>query len=145
MLLPLTSMSTPIPSPPGLPLLGNLLDVGRPEPGEPMLKPFEKLVDEYGPIYKLKLGGNERIAIANYELFEEVCDETRFFKFAGQALQSLNKTPGASGATGLFTSPSEQNPDWGQAHRILIPAFGPLAIRNMFDGGYTCQTATTSN
>ena len=127
-------MTTPIPSPPGLPLVGNLLQVARPQPGEPALKPFERLADEYGPIYKLKLGGRERIAIANHELFAEVCDETRFYKHAGLGLDNLNKTPGASDARGLFTSPSEKDPDWEQAHRILIPAFGPLAIRNMFGG-----------
>lgn len=36
-------------------------------------------------------------------------------------------------AKGLFTAyPHEEN--WGIAHRILIPAFGPISIRGMFDG-----------
>lgn len=36
---------------------------------------------------------------------------------------------------GLFTAnyPGEEN--WAIAHRILVPAFGPLMIRGMFDGG----------
>jgi cytochrome P450/NADPH-cytochrome P450 reductase len=35
---------------------------------------------------------------------------------------------------GLFTAhyPGEEN--WAIAHRILVPAFGPLMIRGMFDG-----------
>jgi cytochrome P450/NADPH-cytochrome P450 reductase len=28
---------------------------------------------------------------------------------------------------------SEDEPNWGKAHRILIPAFGPMPIRGMFD------------
>lgn len=126
-------MTTPIPSPPALPLIGNMLNVANAKPGEGSLKPFERLADEYGPIYKLQLGGRERLVIANHELFAEVCDETRFFKTAGQALQTLNEIRDDN-AVGLFTSPSERDPDWGQAHRILMPAFGPLAIRDMFDG-----------
>ncbi|KAK7190825.1 bifunctional P-450/NADPH-P450 reductase [Paraphaeosphaeria sporulosa] len=125
-------MTTPIPSPPALPLVGNLLNVTGAQPGESALKPFERLADEYGPIYCLWLGGSERIVVANYALFEELCDETRFLKTAGQALEGLNELRN-TGARGMFTSPSEKDPDWGQAHRILMPAFGPLAIRDMFD------------
>jgi cytochrome P450/NADPH-cytochrome P450 reductase len=35
---------------------------------------------------------------------------------------------------GLFTAnyPGEEN--WAVAHRVLVPAFGPLNIRGMFDG-----------
>jgi cytochrome P450/NADPH-cytochrome P450 reductase len=35
---------------------------------------------------------------------------------------------------GLFTAdyPGEEN--WEIAHRVLIPAFGPLVIRSMYEG-----------
>jgi cytochrome P450/NADPH-cytochrome P450 reductase len=33
---------------------------------------------------------------------------------------------------GLFTAHSDE-PNWGKAHRVLVPAFGPLPIRDMFD------------
>ncbi|KAF2662100.1 NADPH--cytochrome P450 reductase-like protein [Lophiostoma macrostomum CBS 122681] len=119
-------MPKPIPSPPGLPFIGNLLDVATSD--EP-LSALERLAGEYGPIYKLNLKGQTRVIVSNYELFEELCDETKFFKAAGLGLQGLGK----GGPPGLFTAPSEKHPDWGQAHRILMPAFGPLAIQNMFD------------
>lgn len=126
-------MTSPIPSPPALPLVGNLLNIAGAQPGESALKPFERLADEYGPIYRLQLGGGQRIIVANHALFEELCDETRFVKTAGQALEGLNALRNTD-ASGLFTIASEKDPDWGQAHRILMPAFGPLAIRDMFDG-----------
>ena len=108
---------------------GNLLDVAG---SETPIGALEQLSEKWGPIYKLTLGGRERVVIANYELFEEVCDETRFSKTSGAGLDSLQS--GSSAPPGLFTAPSETHSDWGQAHRILVPAFGPLSIRNMFDG-----------
>lgn len=33
---------------------------------------------------------------------------------------------------GLFTA-FEKEPNWGKAHRILMPAFGPMAMRTYFD------------
>jgi len=33
---------------------------------------------------------------------------------------------------GLFTAHGHE-PNWAIAHRILIPSFGPLSIRSMFD------------
>ena len=33
---------------------------------------------------------------------------------------------------GLFTAYTDE-PNWAKAHRILVPAFGPIAIRGMFD------------
>ena len=124
-------MTRPIPSPPGLPIIGNLLDVMNNDAEDHYtLRPMERLAEEYGPIYKLRIKGMERILISNHELFEEVCDETQFFKAAPPALSS-----GKGGGTpGLFTAPTEKHPDWAQAHRILMPAFGPTSIRNMFDG-----------
>ncbi|ORY05572.1 fatty acid hydroxylase [Clohesyomyces aquaticus] len=124
-----------IPSPTGLPILGNLLDVlyaggsGEEAKDAGPLRAIERLADQYGPIYRLKMMGKDRVICTSYEIFEELCDETRFFKMPGAALESLND----KSAAGLFVSPSEKHPDWQQAHRILMPAFGPLAIRNMFD------------
>ncbi|KAF2736444.1 bifunctional P-450:NADPH-P450 reductase [Polyplosphaeria fusca] len=117
-------MAKTIPSPPGLPIIGNLLDVST--GGETPLTPLERLADEYGPIYKITVSGTERVVISNHEMFKEVCDETRFFKAAGPGLRALSDL-------GMFLAQSEKSPDWGQAHRVLVPAFGPLSIRNMFD------------
>lgn len=120
-------MSKTIPSPPGLPFLGNLLDIAF---DDVPTNALDRLADQYGPIYKITVRGVERIVIADCDLFEELCDETRFFKAVSPGLAS----DGNDGPPGLFTAPSEKDPDWGQAHRILMPAFGPVAIRDMFDG-----------
>lgn len=34
---------------------------------------------------------------------------------------------------GLFTARNTDEPNWGIAHRVLMPAFGPMPINDMFD------------
>lgn len=38
---------------------------------------------------------------------------------------------------GLFTAYNKE-PNWGKAHRILMPAFGPIGVRGMFDQMFVC-------
>ena len=119
-------MTEPIPGPRGVPLLGNIFDLQDPD-GVP-IQALERLVDVYGPIVKFRVGSKETIVVGGYGLFEELCNETRFWKLAHPQLTEDNAIPG------LFAAQTEKEPDWQQAHRILMPAFGPLAIQNMFDG-----------
>ncbi|KAI9663870.1 MAG: hypothetical protein M1821_007360 [Bathelium mastoideum] len=116
-------MSQQIPQPPGLPFLGNLLDVQDEVP----VRALAHLADIYGPIYKLYFGRQPRVIVSGSALVRELCDETRFCKTFSTTLRP------STGARGLFTAPHESDPDWQQAHRTLIPAFGPLAISGMFD------------
>lgn len=44
---------------------------------------------------------------------------------------------------GLFTATGAEEPNWGIAHRILVPAFGPSSLRNMFDGMYDIASQLT--
>ncbi|KAF2638095.1 NADPH-cytochrome P450 reductase-like protein [Massarina eburnea CBS 473.64] len=114
----------PIPGPPGLPIVGNLSDIG----GETPILDFDRLTDIYGPIWKFYLGG-ERVAIGSQALMNEISDESRFSKIIASGLYQVRN--GAH--DGLFTAKGPEEKNWGIAHRILLPALGPLAIRNMFD------------
>lgn len=68
---------------------------------------------------------------ADYELYNELCDEKRFTKHPAGGLSELRHALG----DGLFTAKfGEYN--WEVAHRVLVPAFGPLAIPKMFDGQF---------
>jgi cytochrome P450 / NADPH-cytochrome P450 reductase len=117
-------MTEPIPGPPGLPFIGNILDLVFEETS---LRSLEHLADVYGPIYQIRLAGKRRTICSSAELLAELTDEKRFVKMVPAALS------GGPEAKGLFSAENE-DPDWGQAHRILTPAFGPLAIEEMFDG-----------
>lgn len=114
--------SVPIPEPPGYPLIGNL--------GEFKTNPLNdlnRLADTYGPIFRLHLGSKTPTFVSSNAFINEVCDEKRFKK----TLKSVLSVVREGVHDGLFTA-FEDEPNWGKAHRILIPAFGPLSIRNMF-------------
>jgi len=130
-------MSKHIPQPRRLPLIGNILDVQDEVP----IRALENLADVYGPIYKLRLRNRDRLFISSHALLNELCDEKRFWKTASQALSALAED---AKARGLFTAPTEADTDWQQAHRTLMPAFGPLAIQEMFDGQFSFTVRSCS-
>lgn len=132
-----------IPGPPGLPLIGNanavdpnnsiasLIQLSELYGKSPRLNKVGRQSDKEptGPIYKLHLPAGTRVFIGSQELLNELCDETKFKKDVSGALMQVRNGAG----DGLFTAfHGEEN--WALAHRILMPAFGPLPIREMFDG-----------
>ena len=116
-------MSEDIPGPKGLPLIGNLLDL---RSDEGAIIALGHLADIYGPVFQINADGKRTVAVASAEVMKELVDEKRFVKTPPPALQT------AKGPFGLFAARNE-DPDWGQAHRILMPALGPLSIEGMFD------------
>ncbi|KAI1369012.1 bifunctional P-450:NADPH-P450 reductase [Xylaria arbuscula] len=116
---------TPIPSPPALPLVGNATQI------DPVnsLRSFVEFGDKYGETYRIYLPGGRTIVFANsHRLINELCDEKRFTKIPNGVLEEIRHGV----HDGLFTArPGEEA--WGIAHRVLMPAFGPLSIRGMFD------------
>jgi cytochrome P450/NADPH-cytochrome P450 reductase len=113
-----------IPQPKPSWLLGNLRDLEKKTP----VQGFWRLANQCGPIYQLKLMGGRLIVVSNFELVNELCDETRFGKRLNVVLKNIRKLTG----DGLFTA-YEDEPNWGVAHRLLTPAFGPIGVRSMFD------------
>ncbi|KFZ01289.1 hypothetical protein V500_00823 [Pseudogymnoascus sp. VKM F-4518 (FW-2643)] len=113
-----------IPGPAGYPMIGNLADV---DPSN-SIESLGRLADTYGEIFKLNLLGEERLFISSQALVNEICDEKRFEKKIGAILMQVRNGL----QDGLFTArPGEHN--WEVAHRVLMPAFGPLSMRDMFD------------
>ncbi|KPI37800.1 uncharacterized protein AB675_184 [Cyphellophora attinorum] len=117
------SMAGQIPGPRGLPLLGNLLDVDFEVP----LAGIERLADQYGPIYQMTIRGKRQVVCSSAALMEELTDEKRFVKVPPGAITEVD------GPRGLFAATNE-DPDWHQAHRILMPSFSTMAVQGMFDG-----------
>ncbi|KAL8388716.1 hypothetical protein RB599_010054 [Gaeumannomyces hyphopodioides] len=115
----------PIPGPSTKPFVGNLTEIDIDYPLGSMMH----LAKKYGPIYKLSLAGTDLIVVSSWELVHEICDDSRFKKSIKGDLEELRSAVN----DGLFTSTGEEEVNWGIAHRILMTAFGPLAIRNMFD------------
>ncbi|KAI1385134.1 bifunctional P-450:NADPH-P450 reductase [Hypoxylon trugodes] len=119
-----TQSPSPIPGPPQLPLIGNIyeLDFERP------VFSIAGLADKYGEIYRLRFPGARLVVLSTRALVDEVCDEKRFKKIPNEVLTELRRGL----HDGLFTAHYDE-PNWGIAHRVLMSAFGPMNIRNMFD------------
>lgn len=82
-----------------------------------------------GPICKLRLAGDDKVFVQGYELANELCSRSDFVKFPATAVRELkNVTP-----EGIFTA-DHDDWFWGPAHRVLVPALGPMAIKKMFPG-----------
>ena len=116
-------MEKPIPQPPGIFLIGNANDIV----GDRLLESTEWLQKIYGDIFRLTILGDNIAVVSSRELVNAVCDESNFDKAVGGALKELRPVAG----DGSFTTHSAE-PNWKLAHRILMPAVGPQAIRGMF-------------
>lgn len=121
-------MANQIPGPRAWPFIGNMLDMRQ---GEFPLMALSALAEQYGPVYQVLMpSGRKRIVVSSQRFVNELCDESRFQKLGGAP---GNSSTSKREAAGLFFARND-DPDWGQAHRILLPAFGPLNIQTMFDG-----------
>lgn len=118
------SLNEPVPQPPLKPIVGNLTEL---QGGCP-IQSLMGLARTYGPFFKLTIMDHDVHVASSQELVNELCDETRFGKRIQGALKEIRAVAG----DGLFTAYGHE-PNWAKAHRILVPAFGPIAIRGMFD------------
>ena len=115
----MTLKTVDIPQPQPHPILKNLRELDIKGPVQSLIR----LTQQYEGILKLELPGEELILVSSQELVNEVSDETRFHKTLAKPLAELRPAVG----DGLFTAYGTE-PNWGKAHRILMPAFGPGAI-----------------
>ncbi|KAJ7154351.1 fatty acid hydroxylase [Mycena crocata] len=117
-------MSVPIPQPPAIPFIGNVTALEKDVP----LYSFSLLAKTYGEIYQLNLLGRNLVSVSSYALVNEVSDDTRFQKRVTGGLFEVRNLVG----DGLFTAQPDE-PNWGIAHRLLMPAFGTLAVKGMME------------
>ncbi|SDT79557.1 bifunctional cytochrome P450/NADPH--P450 reductase [Actinoplanes derwentensis] len=117
-------MTAEIPNPRGLPIVGNALQL-------PVEGTHQFLADlaarNPGGIFKLNLAGRHVVFVYDPDLVAEVCDESRFVKPIDPPLAHVRDFAG----DGLFTARQDE-PVWGQAHRILLPAFSQRSMKAYF-------------
>lgn len=117
-------MSQPIPQPPGVPILGNLFTI---DPANTWAS-LQKLAEEYGDIFQIKVLGKTIVFVASVALAEELCDEKRFRKFVGGPIVEIR----AAVHDSLFTAYADEA-SWGIAHRIIAPLLQPDALAGNFE------------
>ncbi len=116
--------NAPIPGPSGLPVIGNLLQI----PKGRLTQHLMTLAPQFDGIFAIDFAGRRVPFITSAALAAEVSDERRFRKLIGPPLSMLRPLAG----DGLFTAHGDE-PNWGKAHRILLPAFAQRAMRGYFD------------
>ncbi|MGJ7500323.1 bifunctional cytochrome P450/NADPH--P450 reductase [Variovorax sp. ZT5P49] len=112
-----------IPQPPTRPIVGN---IGSIDPSS-RIQSLMRLAKTLGPFYRFRIFSRYVHVASSQELVNELCDETRFQKKIYAALREIRAFAG----DGLFTADNDE-PNWAKAHRLLMPAFGPLGVRGMF-------------
>ncbi|WP_340374435.1 cytochrome P450 [Streptomyces sp. SS7] len=115
------SGTEPIPQRPALPLVGHAFDIPG---GADGLHYVMKEARELGPLFKLRVFGNEMNFASGLDLVAELADESRFRKNVHADLVILREI----GGDGLFTA-FDDEPNWRKAHDILMPAFSLGAMR----------------
>ncbi|WP_414167284.1 cytochrome P450 [Streptoverticillium reticulum] len=83
-----------------------------------------RLARRHGPVFRRRLHGGERLFVSSLDLVAELCDEERFTKHVGPALENVREFT----ADGLFTAYNDE-PNWARAHDILMPAFALGSMR----------------
>ncbi|KAI8608638.1 cytochrome P450, partial [Chytriomyces sp. MP71] len=99
---------------------GNLYDVF-----PDSLNNMRRLLSQYSPLMKLNMLGNATVVTNDPSYCELFANESEtFWKRIYGALAEVK----AIGGQGLFTTNSD-DPDWILAHKLLLPAFSPKAIK----------------
>ena len=120
---PMSSLEQEIPSPPGLPWVGHLLQIPKSRITQYLLETSRG----FDGILALDFAGAKLPFVFDPDLVAELSDPKRFAKTVGPPLSTLRRLAG----DGLFTARSDE-PNWGKAHRILLPAFGQRAMKGYF-------------
>ncbi|KAK5995326.1 hypothetical protein PT974_03730 [Cladobotryum mycophilum] len=117
-------MTTPIPQPPGVPILGNIFDVNPANTWESL----RQLAEKHGEIFQINALGHKIVFVASVALVDEICDEKRFRKYVGGPIVEIR----ALTHDGLFTA-FDNEPNWGIAHRIIAPKLSLGSTTSHFD------------
>lgn len=100
-----------------------VVDATPAEIGDSPVQHAMALARRHGPHFVRRLPQLRTTFAGSLDLVTELSDETRFTKSVGPALRILRRIAG----DGLFTAYNDE-PNWSQAHDILLPAFAPSAI-----------------
>ncbi|MEV0974194.1 bifunctional cytochrome P450/NADPH--P450 reductase [Microtetraspora glauca] len=107
-----------------MPIVGNALRIPRDRPSEF----FQEVAARHpGGLYRMEILDRSVVFVYDPDLVTELCDETRFYKPVDAPLSIVRDFAG----DGLFTARGDDQ-IWGQAHRILLPAFGQRSMKAYF-------------
>lgn len=111
-----------LPGPPGLPLLGQLLRIEVPR----LHRQMEAWADEYGPLYRLRLGPRRILAVADHELIAALLRDRpegwRRPRNMAAAIADMR-------SGGVFSAEGEA---WRTQRKLVMAAFDPGHLKRFF-------------
>jgi cytochrome P450 len=111
-----------LPGPPGMPLLGNLLQIDR----ERLHQKAEQWAHDYGEAYRFRITSREFVVMSNPEAVATILrDRPEGF----QRTQRLNETARSLGFGGLFSSNGEA---WKRQRPMVLSGLDPSHIKAFF-------------
>ena len=111
-----------LPGPPGIPVLGNLLQIDR----ERLHQKAEQWAREYGEAYRFRITSREFVVMSNPEAVATILrDRPEGF----QRTQRLNETARSMGFGGLFSSNGEA---WKRQRPMVLSGLDPSHIKAFF-------------
>ena len=117
---------TEVPGPKPMPVIGSAYTIDTSN----LVLSAERMAKEYGKFYKHEIPGRPTLyIISSAHVVDQITDESRFYKVVHPAISNVRPFAG----NGLFTA-EDDDEEWGQAHRILMPGFSPLALKGMYEG-----------
>ena len=109
-----------------VPFLGNIHDVDSVKTHAS----YNRLSEMYGELFGYQVLGQHVVVVNSHDTYDAVCDEKVFQKKPiHSGLAEMRNGIG----DGLFSAFAEEE-NWGVAHRILMPKFGPISVQQMFSG-----------
>ena len=112
-----------LPTPRGLPVLGQLLDLSKPD----IYRVLEDWAPEHGPMFTVRMPGREVLVIADGELARQVI-RARPTKFARYRV--MRDVIEEIGVKGVFTAEGEA---WRRQRRLVMAGFNSRALLASFD------------
>lgn len=111
-----------LPGPRGVPLLGNLLELDPPR----LHQTLERWVAEYGPLFRLRMGRQQVVVIAESQpIFAVLRDRPGTFRRLGTFAPIFEEL----GVAGVFSAEGDA---WRRQRRIVMQAFHPGHLRAFF-------------
>ena len=120
--LPVLKTIADLPSPNGLPLVGNLLQLDLPH----FHQQLETWCDELGPIFKIKMGNREIICVADTEAINDLLKRRPDVYRRGSAIERVTDELGIKG---VF---SAEGDEWRTQRKVVAQALNSAHINRFF-------------
>ena len=113
------------PGPPGLPIIGNMLQIE----GKYPYKYFQRLSKQYGPVMSLKLGSRRVVVISSAEATKEISKSYDAIFSGRPSLVAMNKLS----YNGIDVGFSDYNDTWRELRKIsTLHLFSPKQVQSSY-------------